>query len=64
MMDFGNILLTQILRATVQVVQESPAIDAAHPGIVDFQRVLNEEMVRLSSAGLRHRYYDLRASAG
>jgi len=33
MKDFGSILLIHILRATVQSVNEAPAIDAGHAAL-------------------------------
>jgi hypothetical protein len=33
MKDFSTILLIHILRATIRCVEESPEIDACHPGI-------------------------------
>lgn len=41
------ILFVQTLRTTVQAVRESSTIDPAHPGIMEFQRLLNEEIARL-----------------
>jgi len=49
MKDFGSILVIHILRATVQFVNEAPAIDAGHPGVVELRRVLQEEIARLES---------------
>ena len=39
MKDFGPILIVAILRAPIQQVPESPAIDPAHHGIAEFERV-------------------------
>ncbi len=47
MKDFGPILLVAVLRATVQHVHHSPLIDPRHPGIVEFERVVNEQIARL-----------------
>jgi len=47
MNDFSSILLLQILRATVRHVDESPELDHAHSGIVDFQQMLEAEIGRL-----------------
>jgi hypothetical protein len=46
MKDFGPILLVAILRATVQYVHQTPSIDPDHPGFVEFERVLNEQIAR------------------
>jgi len=45
--DFSTILLIETLRATVEQVRETPALDPAAPGIVEFQRVLETEIARL-----------------
>ncbi len=47
MKDFGPILIVAILRATLQQVHESPAIDPAHHGIAEFERVKNKQIPRL-----------------
>jgi|SRR3954469_6129840 len=50
MKDFHTILLIATLRATVQHVCESPDLDQAHPGIVEFRRVIEAEIDRLQES--------------
>jgi hypothetical protein len=49
MKDFSTILLTQILRATVEHVQESPEIGQASPALREFKRTLLAQIVRLEA---------------
>jgi len=50
MTDFGTILLVAILREIINYVEESPAINPLHPGIVEFQRVLQKKVSTLQNA--------------
>jgi len=47
MKDFGPILIKAILRGMIEHVHESNAIDPTHSGIVEFERVLNEQIARI-----------------
>jgi hypothetical protein len=49
MKDFSTILLTKILRATVEHLQESPEIDQANPGLREFKRTLLAQIVWLQA---------------
>ena len=49
MKESGPILIAAILRATIEHVHESPAIDPTHPGILEFERVLNEQIRRFTA---------------
>ena len=50
---FTTILVSEILRATVRHLNEAPELNPAHPGIVEFRRVLEAEIARLQAGG-RH----------
>jgi hypothetical protein len=47
MKDFSRILLINILRATIDHVQQSPDIDPTHPGVRELQHALLKQIVRL-----------------
>ena len=47
MKDFSTILLINILRATVDHVQDSLEIDMANPGLLEFKRTLLKNIVTL-----------------
>jgi hypothetical protein len=49
MKDFSSVLLINILRATVDHVQQSPEIDQASPGVKDLKRTLLEQILRLAA---------------
>jgi hypothetical protein len=49
MKDFSTILLTKILRATVEHLQEPPEIDHASPGLREFKRTLLAQIVSLQA---------------
>jgi len=55
MKDFSSNLLINILRATVDHVQDSLEIDLANPGLLEFKRTLLENIVKLQGnrAGLQ-----------
>jgi hypothetical protein len=50
MKDFSTILLINILRATVDHVQQSPDIDPTSPGVRELQRTLLKQIVRLQGS--------------
>ena len=52
MKDFSTILLINVLRATVETVQESACIDQTSPGAKELQRTLLAEIVRLRASRL------------
>jgi hypothetical protein len=51
MKDFSTVLLINILRATVQCLEESPGIDPCHPGTRRFEGALLEEIAKLLGQG-------------
>ena len=46
MKDFSSVLLINILRATVDHVQQSPEIDQASPGVRELKRTLLDQILR------------------
>jgi len=47
MTDFSTVLLVQILRATIQCVEESPDLNHNDPSIRRFEGMLLDEIVRV-----------------
>jgi len=50
MRDFSTIVLINIVRKTVDTVQDSPDIDQASPGARELKRTLLEQIVRLQAS--------------
>jgi hypothetical protein len=50
MKDASNILLMNVLRATINQVQESPNIDQASPAVKELKRTLLEQILKLLAA--------------
>jgi hypothetical protein len=54
MKDFSTILLINMLRATVEHLQQSPEIDQASPGVEDLKHTLRAQIVRLRGTDPEH----------